>query len=221
MASSSKRLQNDVSGYELSSDRKIAPTLYYIVCVRLENATEGTALIKKLIRTEFGGDGMPLAAYTYSKDVYFLFSSLDNSGDSTLEHFMGGSHHKICSYYASTISRDRDMNVWCSIIELDSRTKVLIYFQTKIYDNARNAVLMLLNSKKVKIAKKDFEALSMSEMLEMLKANKITWNEVPAIERFGTFYKYVVKDAVKPKLSTMSELIDVTDLDKYTNYLFH
>lgn len=210
MTSSSKRLQNDIENYESSSDKKIASNMYYIVYVRLENEREGPSLVKKLIKTKFDNDEMPLVAYTYSNDVYFLFSSLENSK----EHFMNGSHHKICSYYASTIARERDMNVSCSIIELDSRTKILIYFQTKVYENARKTTIKLLKGKS------DLEKMSFFELMDILKTKSINWDDLTANEKFGVFYKYLVSDSGKGKLSTLSELFDLRNKDKYTSYLF-
>ena len=215
MASSSKRLQNDVLSYETASDRKIASNMYYIVCIHLESDSEGPSLVKKLIREDFEEDGTPLAAYTYFNDVYLVFSSLE---DTAGEHYLGGSHHKICSYFASTISRSKDMDVVCSIVELDSRTKVIVYFQTKIYENAKNSIFSRL---KGKIKRKEFDSLSMFEMLELLKKKSITWTDIPPIERFGMFYKYVQGEEGKGKLSTLSELIDIREIGKYTAYLFN
>lgn len=210
MASSSKRLQNDVLSYESASDRKIERNMYYIVCIRLENKTSGPLLIKKLIRQNFDGDSLPLVGYVYSDYIYLLFSSLE---DANGEHFNNGSHHKICSYFSSTISRSQDMNVECSIVELDSRTKVLVYFQTKIYENAKESIFSLLGN----VKKKEFDTLSMFEMIERLKKKSISWNDIPSIERFGTFYKYISKGG---KLSTLSELIDIREIEKYNAYLF-
>jgi len=212
MASSSKRLQNDVLSYETSSDRKIPFNMYYIVCISLENSAECPGLVKKLIRQNFEGDGYPLAGYTYSNDVYLIFSSLESPEN---EHYLSGSHQKLCSYFSSTISRTKNMDVTCSIVELDSRTKVLVYFQTKIYENAKKTISGLLNN----LSHKELETLSMFELLELLKKRSIDWSAVAPIERFGTFYKYVKMDG-KEKLSTLSELFDVRNLEKYAKYLF-
>jgi hypothetical protein len=215
MASSSKRLQNDVLNYESSSDRKIASNMYYIVCIHLETNSDGPSLIKKLIRQDFEGDGAPLAAYTYFNDVYLVFSSLEESKG---EHYLGGSHQKICSYFASSIARLIDMNIVCSIVELDSRTKVLVYFQTKIYENAKKSIMVLL---KGKVKRKEIDSLSMFELLELLKKHSIIWTDLPSIERFGMFYKYIQVEGEKGKLSTLSELIDIREIRKYTTYLFN
>lgn len=214
MASSSKRLQNDVLNYESSSDRKIASNMYYIVCIHLEINSDGSSLAKKLIRQDFEGDGAPLAVYTYFNDVYLVFSSLEESKG---EHYLSGSHQKICSYFASSIARTIDMNIICSIVELDSRTKVLVYFQTKIYENAKKSIMVLLKGKK----RKEIDSLSMFELLELLKKHAIKWADLPSIERFGMFYKYIHVEGEKGKLSTLSELIDIREIGKYTAYLFN
>lgn len=199
--------------YETSSDRKIPFNMYYIMCISLENSTECPGLVKKLIRQNFDGDSYPLAGYNYSNDIYLIFSSLESSEN---EHYLSGSHQKLCSYFSSTISRAKDTNVTCSIVELDSRTKVLVYFQTKIYENAKKTISRLL---KGAITKKELETLSMFELLELLKKESVDWSSVPSIEKFGTFYKYVETDG-KGKLSTLSELFDVRNLEKYATYLF-
>lgn len=215
MASSSKRLQNDVLNYESASDRKIEKNMYYIVCILLENKTSGPPLIKKLIKQNFEGDNLPLVGYIYFDYIYLLFSSLE---DTDGEHFNDGSHHKICSYFSSTIARSQNMNVKCSIVELDSRMKVLVYFQTKIYENAKESIFSLLGN----VKKKEFDTLSMFEMIERLKKKSISWDDIPSIERFGTFYKYVPSLDSKNggKLSTLSELLDIREIEKYNSYLF-
>ena len=214
MASSSKRLQNDILSYETSSDRKIPSNMYYIISVSLEEGKVCSSLIKKLIRQNYGGDETPLICYAYSNVVYLLFSSLENPES---EHYLGGSHQKLCSYFSSMISREKSTNVVCSIIELDSRTKILVYFQTKVYENTKKAVERLL---KGKVGKKELELLSITESLELLKTNSINWSSIPSIERFGTFYKYVEGEGGKGKLSTLSELFDVRDMGKYNDYFF-
>jgi hypothetical protein len=213
MASSSKRLQNDVLNYESSSDHKIASSMYYIIFIRLGKNVDCSGLLKTLIRQKYDGDGYPLAGYTYSNEIYLIFSSLEDSKE---EHYLSGSHQKLCSYFASSISRSKDTDVECSVIEIDSRTKILIYFQTKIYENAKKTISSLL---KGKIEKKDVAILSMFELLELLKKNSVDWNSIQSIKRYGTFYKYI-EDGAKAKISTLSELIDIRDFDKYTKYLF-
>ncbi len=262
MASSTKSLQNDILSYESASDKKIVPEMYYIISLRIGDSEDGVvkqaekckngsiSLIKKLIKKSFGEDGTPLVAYSYGCTIYFLFSSLDISK----QHFMDGSHHKICSFYASTLSREYDISVTCSIVELDTRTKVIVYFQTKVYENTRETIIKLMPK-----SEKIDENLSMFEMLEKLKAHSVVpktkttspaklsstsktsfspakqsqtlvpwsssisvpkWDEIPKGERFGTFYKYVQSRDGKGKLSTLSELLDLRDLNKYMAYLF-
>jgi len=208
MLSSAKALQNKVSSIEEESDRKIPRDFYYIVWLRTDKPVSD--LIKKLIKKNYENDNLPLIIYSYASEFCLLFSSLENE-----EHFMKGSHQKICSYFASLASRLLDTLVICSIVEFDSKPKILIYFQTKIYENAKKSVLENSNGK---IATKDIQNGTLYESIEILKSNSIFWEKIEPHKRFGTIYKY--KTDTK-KLSALSELMDVRNMDKYTSYYFN
>ncbi len=225
-SSSTRRLQNDVILYEDSSDRKILSNLYYVVRIILtsrdsQSQTEkildvAKLLAKNLSRSKFGNDGKPLAVYCYDAEVYLLFSSLDG----TTEHNLKGSHHGICSFYASLVARENPkLEVVCSIVEMDSRTKVLIYFQTKIHENVKRTVVALSNDK---LNRKDIEHLTLNETLDVLakKAGANAWNDAPPVTKFGIFYKSVVTSEGKEKFSILSEKIDLGTMEKCAGYLF-
>jgi len=231
-SSSTRRLQNDVIQYEDSSDRKILPNLYYVVRILMkpfiprddsrskENcAIAAKILAKSLSRTKAGNDGKPLAVYCYESEVYLLFSSL---GVETAEHNLKGSHHGICSFYASLAAREHlTLDVTCSIVEMDSRTKVLIYFQTKIHENVKRTVIALSNDK---LSKKDIEHLTLGETLDMLSkvsgASTDVWKDTPPATKFGIFYKSVVTSEGKEKYAILSEKIDLNNMEKCSSYLF-
>lgn len=213
MLSSAKALQNKVTSIEEESDRKISHDVYYIVWIKTQQpelAKIVKKLIKKLIKKEYETDGFPLLIYSYGTDMCILFSSLE-----TGEHFMKGSHQKICSYFASIVSRLIDSLVICSIVEFDSRPKILIYFQTKIYENAQKSVLDMSEGK---LTHKNIQIGTLYEAVELLKQHSIFWEKLIPHKRFGTLYKYQNTD--KKKLITLSELIDVRFMEKYNSYFF-
>lgn len=230
-SSSTRRLQNDVIQYEDSSDRKILSNLYYVVKIvltpyrdltrdieKISTTDVAKLLAKNLSRSKFGSDGKPLAVYCYEAEVFVLFSSLDG----VVEHNLKGSHHSICSFYASLVARENPkLEVVCSIVEMDSRTKVLIYFQTKIHENVKRAVIALSGEK---LNRKDIEHLTLNETLDLL-AKKVgaganAWNDAPPATKFGIFYKSVVTSEGKEKFSILSEKIDLGTMEKCVGYLF-
>lgn len=214
MLSSAKALQNKVISIEEDSDRKVPHTSYYIVWIKIDTAHESSDLVKKLIKKEYEADGFPLVIYSYGTahgvDFCVLFSSLEKG-----EHFMKGSHQKICSYYASVVSRIVNTLVICSVVEFDSKPKILVYFQTKIYENAKKSVLEASNGK---LTNREIQNGTLYESIELLKMHSIFWEKMETHKRFGTLYKYQQGD--KKKLITLSELIDVRNMEKYKTYFF-
>lgn len=209
-SSSTRRIQNDMTFYEDSSDRKIASNLYYTVRIICKGDIESEKIrttAKSLAKTIAGDDGKPLAVYCYDKEMYLLFSSLEKNSS----HHLNGSHHGICSFYASKLSQELKSDTVCSIVELDSRTKVIVYFQTKIYENVKRKLLKMSKT----LQKKDLEALTFSEMVKDVP----NWEDVPVHDRFGVFYKHVTISG-KDKYSVLSEMVDLKTMDKYVSYLF-
>ena len=209
-SSSTRRIQNDVTFYEDSSDHKIASNLYYVVrIVSTGDLTVDLAktVAKSLAKTVAGEDGKPLAVYSCDREIYLLFSSLEKN----VSHNLKGSHHGICSFYASKMSRELDTDISCSIIELDSRTKVIVYFQTKIYENVKRKLLKMSKT----LQKKDSETLTFSEMVKEVPK----WDNVPVHDKFGVFYKHVSVGG-KEKYSILSEMVDLQSMDKYVSYIF-
>lgn len=217
-SSSTQRLRNDINECEESSDRRIPTESYYVVKVTLDGAISTVApttlvtTIKELIRKNFDTDGRPLVAYTYGTSCYILFSSLEGT-----QHFLGGSHHAIISFYASYFAKATGHNVRCSIVELDSRTRILIYFQSKIYENGKLTVRAHLSD----ISEKEFATLTFTESIKLLaKKTSVRWEDLASSERYGTFYKLVSSPQGKDRFAVMSEMIDIRDQDRYISYLF-
>lgn len=205
--SSSKRLLNDIALCEENSDRKIPSEMYYVVYIQVEEEKDVTPTAKNILKIENA-----LIAYVYQNEIYLLFSSVEKQ-----EHNLKGSHQRLCSKYASKISMETMSPTLVKIVELESRTMVTIYFQTKIFENAKRSAHALSNNK---ITKKEINQFTFGEIVPLLeKRAEVVWTNVPSNERFGTFYKYV-KTAKSEKFVTIAELINIKDFEKYTSYFF-
>jgi len=212
--SSAKRLQNDIAAREENSDRRIPSDMYYIVIVEIhdsKNLDDALAITaKKLLKTK--KDHQALVAYIYRNELYLLFSSVEGR-----EHYLKGSHQSICSEYASFVSIEFGCKTNVRIVEIESRTGILVYFQTKIFDNAKKSVL---TASKNTITKKEISQFTLGELISALQQRaKVSWDSLVSGERFGTFYKYVVQDK-KEKYILLTELINIQDTDKYISYFF-
>ena len=211
--SSSKRLQNDIASHEENSDRHISPDMYYVVSIRLgatvlEDANINT-FVKNMLKTR--KTHRALVAYVYENEIHLLFSSVEGR-----EHYAKGSHHAVCSEYASLLAMEFECMVDVKITELESRTLILIYFQTKVYDNAKKSAQKLSNGN---ITKKEISQFTFGETIPALRDRcGVIWDKIPPGTRFGTFYKYECEP--KEKFIVISEFINPQDMDKYTSYFF-
>ncbi|HMP28085.1 MAG TPA: hypothetical protein PKD85_00710, partial [Saprospiraceae bacterium] len=146
LKSSAIKLHNDVLSYEKLSDKFVPPESYYVIKLHI-NSTTITKKAAKIILKEEAGNKFdcetPLAAYMFQNDLYILFSSLEDK-----EHYLKGSHQKICSNMVSKYALKYKCDIECSVIELDARIKVLVYFQTKIYEGSKYYAWQLLKKTK-------------------------------------------------------------------------
>lgn len=239
MLIASKRIHNDIQEYELSSDRKIPYSFYYIIKIefyldqpetsifdlkidqnspKIFEDTNLEVCIKHILKTR---QPPPLISYTNRSDtkidLYLLYSCLDSGS-----HYKNGSHHLICSEISSCLSRKYDCLVLCNIVELKTRTEVYAYFQYKIYEHVKNIIVKLSNSK---ISTKESINLTHYELINELKERgNVVWENVDPSVRFGIFYKIIRRLKAKKGDSvdflTMSEMIDFRDIRKYERYFF-
>jgi len=213
--SSLQRLSNDMLLCEHNSDHKVKPENYYVVRIELlDDSGDLTEFAKKDIIAKHTMGEAIMCAYVYYNTAYILYSSTD-----TKPHYLSGSHHELCSHYASNSTMFTGYRSRCSIIEFESRTKILVYFQTKVFENMKKSIIYLSN---VSIDKKEVEMLTQKELIAALeKRAAVKWEEASTGERFGTFYKFHVLPNGSKKFSTISELFDAKNMDKYTSYLFN
>jgi hypothetical protein len=209
-----QRVANDMVSCEHDSDHKVKSENYYIVRLELlDDTLDLSEFAKKDIMAKHIMGEAIMCAYVYYNTAYILFSSTD-----TKLHYLGGSHHELCSHYASNATKFTGSQTRCNIIEFDSRTKILVYFQTKVFENMRASVKYLSN---VTIDKKEASTLTQQELIDALeKRTAVKWADTPSSERFGIFYKYHVLANGTRKFSIMSEQFDAKHMDKYHSYLF-
>jgi hypothetical protein len=211
--SSSKRLQNDIAVHEENSDRRIPSDMYYVLLVEIADEVSGNSVsnvVKGWLKNK--KEHPILVAYVYRNSIGLLFSSVEDR-----EHYLKGSHQALCSEYASLAAIEFQTKINVRIIELESRTKILVYFQTKVFENSKRSAQLL---SKTTLSKKEINQLTFGEIINALEERaSVKWDEISAGERFGTFYKYVARDG-KEKFSTLAEPIDMQEIGKYTSYLF-
>jgi hypothetical protein len=216
--SSAIKLHNDVLSYEKQSDKFIPSDSYYVIKIHINSSEITKKEIKVILKEEASNkfdEESPLAAYMFQNDLYILFSSLEDKS-----HYLKGSHQKICSTMVSKYALKYKCDIECSIIELDARIKVLVYFQTKIYEASKFYAWQLLKKTKTEQEVKD---LTFGEIEDALAKSKqsIKWEEIDSFEKYGIFYKYVKsRDSSKLKYSFLSELVNSENIEKFRKYLF-
>lgn len=211
--SSIQRVFNDIILTEQNSNHKVVPENYFVVRVEIlkddidmTEFAKKDLVAKKILRTSV------LCGYVYKNVYTVLFSSTEDN------HYLDGSHHELCSHYASNAAIFTKSQARCTITELESRTKVLIYFQTKIFENMKTSIIKLSN---ISIDKKDTSNLTQKELIEMLeKKASINWEDISCSEKYGTFYKYVLLQDGTKKFSLLTEYLDMKNIEKYNTYIF-
>jgi hypothetical protein len=209
-SSSTTRLYQNMNEYEENSDKKIPFTSYFILVIMMNEVDSSLKVLKYLLKNKILKE-TPLSVYMY-KDrnnyfYYLLYSSLD-----TDSHYENGSHQKICSIVSSKLARKYDRDIECTIVEIDTRSKVCVYFQYKVYNNILTSLKNLSNGKLVD------SNMTLKEMIEIIeKKYKIKWDDVPNEDKYGVFYKLGEKEHTYEKLS---EIIDLRELNKYLSFFF-
>jgi hypothetical protein len=201
---------NDIAEIEKNSARYILPSSYYIVSIHLASEVENvckTILIKPPVDDD--SFVQPLCGYTYKEDTYLLFSSTDE------EHYKKGDHHLLCSLYSSFATSICGVRATVSIVEFESRQTILAYFHLKIFQNTLRSIKELADGKMSKV---DVDSLTVKESIELFeKKTKKPWSSFSPSQKHGVIIKY---DEAKKKFISLSEMMDMSYLDKYMNYVF-
>lgn len=222
--SDSKRVRNDIGECETLCDHQISPDAHFVVRVQIAefgslDEDAKVELAKKLLSPPqkngaffpVSAKALPSVAFKTTDSIFLLFEPSESV-------LFKGSQQKICSYYASFIGLELGLESQITIVEFVSQAKVIVFFQIKVQDVMKDSIVGITVKSKTKntIKRKDLESLTFSEIKDLLRQTTGTnWDEMPKAERFGTFYR-----KIGGKYATMSEPIDLRDIEKYRGYFF-
>lgn len=231
-----KRIENEICLLETESDKIIKSENYYIIRIKInmdipshevkesqsqdtilsesssfeedENCDQEEISIEDLSQKLLLGlpDHQPSIVYFRNCEIFLLFSCLDENKI----HFLGGSHHKLCSKYCSYICNifNGKYCVECSIIEFDSQTKIFTYFLSKVHNFYFNFL--------VEISEIDNASeLSISELEKNIDVKN--WVDP---DKFGTFFKLNKGKKNSIYISSLSKLLSAKDIENYRKFLF-
>ena len=221
MASTVKKLHNEICSFEENSDSYISYDKYYVIRVTVtyddkipDEDRDLHTIAQELL--SLNSDHQPLVTYTHDNEVLLLFSCL-TEGE---KHYLGGSHQLLCSEYCSIFLDTFACSVRranCRIIEFPTQTKVFAYFSWVVYQCTLSAIVSL---SKNQIKEKDTCSFPITELVEKLESKyNVKWSQVDNSIKYGTFYKLKKKKS-KIYISSTSEALDAREDRKYISYLF-
>lgn len=128
------KFHNTLVDYEKNSSKFILPELFFIV---LCNFITPCDEIEKYVKKQFlslieENHKLPLCAYYNEKCCAFLFSS--RISDS---HIFNGNQQQIISYFNSRATLEIKKYVDTKIVELNSHTKIISYFQNILFSHSK------------------------------------------------------------------------------------
>lgn len=201
---------------EEESDRYISCEMYYIIKIQCETANTQAAEKRGKNFLTRNTAHQPLVSYIFktetSAEIVLVYSCLEEGE----EHWHGGRHSTVISYYASLLGKELGVDVKVNIVEFETRTQVLTYFSWLVHENSR--VSMVLSSAN-ELSATDIRNHTYQELLERLKAVGVDWKSFPPSERYGTFYK-LKKRKGKVVIASISEAFDARDTRKYSAFMF-
>lgn len=197
-----RQIINSINVNESSFDRIIPIDIFFIVRIRVDaDINLRTSHVKYMMKNS----PSCLAIYVYNNEMYLLFSSQEKIFN------FPSSHHNICSFYTSLMSRYVDQNVHTSIFEAGDRIKIIAYFHVKIMENMNSEFCRLGD-----INMREIGSMTFQDIREKLQEKSIDMDSIKPRKLYGTFYKRY-QDG---NFSTLSEQIDTANISKYITYLF-
>ncbi len=207
-----KKLNNEMTMLEEISDRYISCENYYVIKILMSVGVDKEIQEWTRELLSKNKNHQPLVVYTFGNEICMLFSCLEEG-----EHYLSGSHQRLCSEYASIYSRMVGNNVECKIVEMKTHTQVFTYFSWKVFNNSRRKIIDLSDGQ---ITSKDIMYRTSSEIIDTLKEIGVEWEECPNDLRYGVFYKLRRKRKGKVVISSLSEPFDSRENKKYISFLF-
>jgi len=194
-----KILMRNIQNIITKSNRKCSSS-YYIVKLKSKNFDfcKNEDLVKQFL---ISSENNPYACYYNRDSLFLIFGSSD---------YLKKFYHKIISNYITLFYKSAgiESSAECSLIEFDTRIQILMFFSITIQKHRNKYIESLLG--------KDFCYLTQKEIDVKLEKKSIkTENH----EIYGKFTKLKEKKK-RYCLASFSEPIDISDSDKYINFIF-
>lgn len=216
MASSTKRVFNEMATFEKDSCKYIDPSQLYIVKITIDDASLTEDSLKKILSAELHDQAEPLAIYYDSANVYIIFSYVvenyyfpDQQECQTYKHQFEGDHHMIISKYACNFQKLLpESRIVAKIIEFETQNQMTIYLTCLVYTCTQEAFVKYSNGK---IREDILQFRTQSELKIMFNdLAKTCWEDLSNHKKYGTFLKLKRK---KHKITTVEYSIQAEDKD--------
>jgi hypothetical protein len=219
MASSTKRVFNEMATFEKDSCKFIDPSHLYIVKIQIDDILQEENL-KQTLSAELYDQPEPLAIYfdNTCTSIYIIFSYVvenyyfPESFDQTYKHQYEGDHHLIVSKYVSKfISLLPGSKITAKIIEFETQIQMIIYLNCVIFNSSQNAMIKF---SKGKIREDILQFRTQTELKAMLlDLSNVKWDSLPSNKKYGAFLKLKRKKN-KISVSEFSGQFDDKDIKK-------
>jgi hypothetical protein len=224
-----KKVYSEMTMLESESDYCIPFNKYYILNLTLEPSTKNnikelkqnkTKCIKKINLEDLAKkmlsrnmNHQPLSVYIFKNNISLIFSCLEENQN----HYKNGSHHKIISEYVSVLSLELKSLINGSIVELDTRTSVIMYLIWKVHSNSLRCIV---DKSEGTISINDTKIQTLGELKIRLNIVDVIWDDIDLTNRYGIFFK-LKKKKNTIIIDSLSEFLDSRDIKKYTNFIFY
>ncbi len=230
------RLQNSLNDSNIQLSRYIDKSNYFILCATFAtNAENDIEYIKSLSKNILEGKYIdtldvlntqpPLSIYSYTNGIIMLFSNMPNSS-----HFYNGSHQHIISYFSSRMSLLFNKIVNCTILEFSTRTKLLIFFHTLIFQHQIDFLIQALKQQlndKGKLIKNNMPIIDHFLLDKLILDDAIeyygreNWESLHKHIKFGVFIKLKKQPSKTHQFQIISEFFDMNkNYEKYETFFF-
>jgi len=207
-----KKLQNEISTIEKEGIKKIEYNKFYVIAVEVIEGDVKDGDVKKWVKFFLKQKShQPLSIYTFETDIYLIFSCLD--GEHKM-HYLDGEYHRLISDYVSKMNNiiKGPSSICCHIVEFFTRTQVFAYFACKVFENSQRKMIKVTDGD----VKSDY---TLQESLDIIEKSGIIWDDIPKVERYGSFYR-LRRNKGRIVTVSLSESFDARDSKKYIKFIF-
>ena len=209
-----KKLEGDLKLIEDQSKRYINNSDLYIVKIELDKKDYASDFeIKSLAEELLCSRPQPLSVYVNDELLLLVFSCDDEN-----PHQYDGNHHLIvCKYTSIVLKYNKNLNINVSLVELNSKLKLITYIKWTIAKYTENVIRRLSNNK---IDDRLIYFRTQRELIKILEEeHDVKWKDVEDDIKFGSMVR-LVKKKNKIVSEYMSEDFDSRYNQKYIKYIF-